>query len=217
MSDIENVDRRKSTGSFATLRRFVRARASQEQCEVCGVVLLHDHSHLFDPFKRQLICACEQCTISVGDQAATQYRRVPRRAHFLPDFRLSDAQWDDLLIPVGMAFFFYSTPAQRVIALYPSPAGATESLLSLESWRELIDENPGLRKMQPDVEALLVNRVKDAREHYLAPIDKCYELVGLIRSMWKGLSGGSEVWEAIASFFAGLKQQSETSQESTHA
>lgn len=203
--------------SFAALRRFVRKRAPQERCEICGVALPADHPHLFESANRQLLCACEGCAISIGQQGGSPYRRVPRRVHALPDFHLSEAQWDSLLIPVGMAFFFHSTPAGRVLAFYPSPAGATESLLSLETWAELVRDNPMLAKMEPDVEALLVNRVKPAfergagetQEYYLAPIDKCYELVGLIRAYWRGLSGGAEVWAEISSFFARLREQSQ--------
>ena len=46
---------------------------------------------------------------------------------------------------------------------------------------------------------------ENERSHYIVPIDTCYELVGLIRLKWKGLSGGEEVWQAIAEFFAGLR------------
>ena len=49
------------------------------------------------------------------------------------------------------------------MALYPSPAGATESLLSLEAWQEIERENPQLTDMQADVEALLVNRIGHSR------------------------------------------------------
>jgi hypothetical protein len=64
--------------------------------------------------------------------------------------------------------------------------------------------------LQPDIEALLVTRVSRAHEssqaeYYIAPIDECYRLVGLIRSNWKGLSGGTEVWQEIARFFSGLR------------
>ena len=59
-------------------------------------------------------------------------------------------------------------------------------------------------QMQSDVEALLANRVGDARAYFIAPIDKCYELVGTIRKHWKGLSGGEEVWREIDEFFTGL-------------
>ena len=78
----------------------------------------------------------------------------------------------------------------RVVALYPSPAGATESLVTPEAWEALVAENPVLRDFEPDVEALLVNRVGEARECYRVGIDECYKLVGLIRTHWRGLSGG---------------------------
>ena len=92
--------------------------------------------------------------------------------------------------------------------MFPSPAGATESLLTLESWQELVVENPVLTELQPDVEALLVNRVGPLREYFRVPIDECFRLVGLIRTHWRGLSGGTEVWKEIAKFFENLKERS---------
>ena len=41
-------------------------------------------------------------------------------------------------------------------------------------------------------------------EYYLAPIDACYELVGRIRMQWRGLGGGTEVWEEITRFMTQL-------------
>ena len=60
------------------------------------------------------------------------------------------------------------------------------------------------------MEALLVNRAKGAREHFLVPMDECYSLVGLIRIHWRGFSGGQEVWEEIDRFFEALKGRSKT-------
>lgn len=194
--------------SFATLRRFIREKAPIERCELCNIGLAKEHQHLIEPLNRRLICACDACAILFESQESEKYRRVPRQIRFLPDFRLTDAQWDSLLIPINMAFFFHSTPASRVVALYPSPAGPTESLLTLESWEEIKEENPILKEMKPDVEALLVNRVRGA-EFYLVPIDECYKLVGLIRAHWRGLSGGTEVWEEIGRFFSALKERGE--------
>jgi hypothetical protein len=112
------------------------------------------------------------------------------------------------MIPIGLAFFVESSAEKRVLALYPSPAGSTESLLSMEAWTDIVDENPSLSKMQSDVEALLVNRLEPDAEYYLAPIDKCYELVGLIRGNWRGFTGGTEVWVKIRKFFEEMKQGS---------
>jgi hypothetical protein len=104
-----------------------------------------------------------------------------------------------------MAFFFRNSAAARVVAYYPGPMGATESLLDLADWRRLEDDNPVLADMTPDVEALLVNRARGAREHWLVGLDRCYELVGVMRTRWRGLGGGSEVWHAIDRFFADLR------------
>lgn len=195
--------------AVAALRRFARPRATAaERCDLCGAALSAEHPHLFEPASRRVACACRPCAVLFSGGAGAKYRRVPRRVEYLPDLRLTDEQWEGLPIPINLAFFFRSTTAGKVVALYPSPAGATESLLDPETWDELRRDNPVLDGMEPDTEALLVNRVGPAREHYVAPIDECYRLTGLIRAHWRGLSGGTAVWAEIAQFFAGLKEKS---------
>lgn len=198
--------------AFAALRQFVRKRATVERCEMCSRDLLAEHEHLVDPVKRKLICACDACAVLFDGQSGTKYKRVPRGVLFLKNFQLNDAQWDGLMVPIEMAFFFKSSPQGKVIALYPSPAGPTESLLSLDTWGDIVETNPVLREMEADVAALLVNRVGHTRgvspaEYYLVPIDECYKLVGLIRTHWRGLSGGTEVWREIGAFFSMLKKR----------
>lgn len=121
------------------------------------------------------------------------------------------------MLPIQLAFFFNATPEQRVVALYPSPAGAMESNLTFETWQEVASDNPILQKMEADVEALLVNRVANKREYFIAPIDECYKLVGIIRANWRGLSGGTEAWAKIDGFFTQLKQRSRTIKEVANA
>lgn len=52
--------------------------------------------------------------------------------------------------------------------------------------------NSVLDSMQPDVEALLVDRIDSTPFYCFAPIDVCFELAGAIRKQWRGLSGGDE-------------------------
>jgi hypothetical protein len=193
---------------LSVLRQFVRQRPPAERCELCGIGLEAEHSHLLEPASRQLVCSCDACSILFSGQQSARYRRVPKDIECLLDFQLTDAQWEDLRLPINLAFFMTSTPSGRVLAFYPSPAGATESLLELEAWQGLVAENPVLGRLEPDVEALLVNRMSKDRQYYRAPIDECYKLVGLIRANWRGLSGGSEVWEEVGQFFISLKQRS---------
>jgi len=213
---------RKAFSTFSSLRRFAQeesektakeaAEAAQEHCDLCSEPIPPEHRHLLEVSTREIMCACRPCSILFDSQAASEgrYRLIPDRHLLLEDFEMSDAQWESLRIPVDMAFFFYSTPAERVVAFYPSPMGPTESLLKLSAWEDLEENNPVLEGMERDVEALLVNRVRGAREHFLVPIDECYSLVGLIRMRWRGLSGGREVWEEIARFFEGLREHSKT-------
>lgn len=192
-------------GWLDALRPLTRPRPPAEQCELCSVGVGAGHRHVIEPTTRRLLCCCEACSILFSGGQQTRYRTVPRDLYALPDLKLSDAQWDSLLIPINIAFFYPSSVTGRVVALYPSPAGATESLLPLETWDALVRENPVLAGLQPDVEALLVYRIGTAREYYRAPIDECFKLVGLIRARWRGLSGGREVWDEIAAFFADLR------------
>src|ERR671910_2669942 len=213
---------RKAFSTFSALRRFATeesenatkasAEAAQEYCELCGEPIPSEHRHLLEVSTREIMCVCRPCSILFDSEAASEgrYRLVPDRHLFLEDFEMSDAQWEDLRVPVDMAFFFYSTPAERVVAFYPSPMGPTESLLTLSAWEELETHNPVVKGMERDVEALLVNRVRGAREHFLVPLDECYSLVGLIRMHWRGLSGGREVWEEIEQFFEELRERSKT-------
>lgn len=193
---------------LALLRQFVQKPPAAELCELCAVRLSEEHQHLIDPRSHRILCACDPCAILFSAGGQTQYRRVPRDVLALDNFFLDDALWTSLMIPIGLVFFYQSSVSGQISALYPSPAGATESAIDAELWEEIAEINPVLRSMQADVEALLVNRVKHQRDYYLAPIDECYRLTGLIRKHWSGFSGGSEVWDAISIFFASLKQRS---------
>jgi hypothetical protein len=198
--------------AFGVLRQFARRPRTAERCELCSLEIGSDHPHLIDPVARNLVCSCDACAVLFSGRSGTRFKRVPRQVRLLAGFRMSDAQWDSLMVPINMTFFFRSSPEARMVAMYPSPAGATESLLGLEAWNEIARENPEIEKMDSDVEALLVNRIGHSRgytkaEYYIVPIDQCFKLVGLIRSEWRGFSGGTEVWQKIAEFFAELRSQ----------
>jgi hypothetical protein len=199
-----------SSSAFSALRRFARpaARTVLERCELCGLVLPPVHRHLLELTTRKIACSCDPCALLFQNAVGARFKVIPRDARALPNFQMTDAEWDDFALPIGLAFFFYDTPSEKITALYPSPAGPIESLLPLGAWESLVRQNRSLAEMEPDVEALLVNRAGAAREYFLAPVDTCYELVGTIRMHWSGLSGGDEVRRAIEIFFARLRERS---------
>jgi hypothetical protein len=196
-------------GALANLQQFVRRpREPVEFCELCAAPLRREHQHLLELDNHRITCACDPCAILFVDNGRQRFRRIPRDVFRLHDFFVNDAEWDSLLIPIQLAFFVYSSAAGRVVARYPSPGGAMESSLDLEYWDAIVEHNPVLKQLAPDVEGLLVNRISHPPQYYRAPIDQCYRLVGIIRTHWRGLSGGSEAWKQIDDFFERLSAAS---------
>jgi len=195
-------------GELAGLRRLLdRPRqAAGPACDLCGVAVEEDHPHVADIEHRSLRCSCRACWLLFTNEAAAmgRWRAVPEDCRAV-DLHLDEGAWEALEIPVGLAFVFHSTPLGRPVAFYPGPAGATESLLGLERWGELVAAHPELAAMVPDVEALLVRRLAPGSfSCWIVPVDACYELVALVRRSWRGFDGGPEARQAIESFFAGL-------------
>jgi hypothetical protein len=200
-----------SRDGFQKLRQLIRQKPPQERCDLCSAPVRTVHQHLLDPASRALVCACEACAI-LFSTSTSKFRRVPRNVRLIRKFQAPDPLWEDLAIPINMAYFYHDSIAGRAKASYPSPAGAVESLLSMAAWTELVAMNPILATIEPDVECLLANRLGvtsgiSEAEYFLLPIDECYKLVGLIRTHWRGLSGGTEVWQEVAQFFGGLRER----------
>jgi len=200
------------------LKRFAAPRehrptpqGSEERCELCAQPIQEEHSHVVDVQARRLHCACRACyLLFIRDGAADgKLRAVPERYRFAPAFRLDEAAWAQLEIPVRTAFFIRSSQSGRSMAFYPSPAGATESLLGLSEWDEIVRLNPVLATVEPDVEALLIHGKRDGGRFdcFLVPINACYELVGRVRQTWRGFDGGAEAWAGIDAFFAALRDR----------
>jgi hypothetical protein len=197
------ISSRSEHDGFAVLKRLAQKPVPVERCGLCNVPLPPEHRHLVQPQSRRIECACDACALLFENQTGN-YRLVPRDAERLRNFSLDDLQWEALELPISLAFFFHNSAMNKTVALYPSPAGATECLLPLDTWAEIVAQNPRLQALQPDVEALLVNRTHTPHQYFLAPIDRCYELVGIIRRHWQGFSGGDVAWARIAEFFASL-------------
>jgi hypothetical protein len=200
---------------LATLRRISQTRPTVvpgERCEMCAEPIAEEHSHVVDLKSRSLMCSCRACYLLFTDQtAALHYRAVPDRYLSFPEFAFDRVDWDELQIPVGLAFLFQNSMQDRVVAFYPSPAGATESELSLASWDRIVGANPQLSLLLPDVEALLIyaaDRGYGEFSCHLVPIDACYELVGTMRKTWRGFDGGQEARAAMQDFFAHVEARS---------
>lgn len=179
---------------------------SMDTCELCSVPLYGAHRHLLEADARRVVCACDPCALRFHDVLDGRYKLIPRDARALPNFDMTDLQWAAFGIPIGLAFIFRDGADGRHVALYPSPAGVTESDVPEDAWEDVSAANPVLDEMREDVEALLIDRLEDEALHFIAPIDRCYELSGLIRLHWRGFTGGEEVWSAVEAFFERLQR-----------
>jgi hypothetical protein len=176
---------------------------------MCAAVIPAEHGHVADLHNASLLCACRPCYLLFAPVEAGRgrYRAVPDRYLTDPGHPLAPGEWEDLEIPVGLAFFLRSSGRDEVAAFYPSPAGATECRLDLAAWARVAAGHPLLSAMESDVEAVLIAKRDDTVEHFLVPIDACYELAGRMRLTWRGFDGGSEARQSIDDFLSMVRSR----------
>jgi hypothetical protein len=187
---------------------------------MCAEPIADEHQHVVNLESRGLMCTCRSCyLLFTAEDAALRYRAVPDRYLSFPDVTLDARQYDELEIPVSLAFLFQNSVQERIVAFYPGPAGATESELPLAAWARIVEANPQLSLLRADVEALLIRGEDRGNEFscYIVPIDTCYELVGRLRQLWRGFDGGSEVHHAMDDFFAAVAARSRPAPEPPRA
>jgi hypothetical protein len=194
------------SGATATPAGAPASAEAAEHCGLCGLPIPDAHRHVLDLTRRELHCACRACSILFDHAAAggQHYRLIPERCERVAGLTLGELEWRSLGIPVQMAFFVRDGERNRVTAYYPSPAGATASTLEFETWDEIEARNPGLAEIAPDVEALLVDRTGDKLRAFIVGLDQCYRLIAVVRTHWRGFTGGERVWQEIERFFAAL-------------
>jgi hypothetical protein len=179
-------------------------------CELCAAPLAATHRHLLELDDERLRCVCTPCALLFDRREAAlgRYRLVPDRVRRVKDFELDEQSWSDLAIPVGLAYLVWSGRHDRVRAFYPGALGAVESRLGLDAWTRITSENPILRALEPDVEALLIRRLPSVEDYWLVSVETCFELVAILRTRWRGLTGGERVWSEIDQFFDRLAGRS---------
>ena len=185
------------------------ASQAEETCELCAAPIGPVHGHLADLEHATLNCACRACYLLFTEPGAGRgrYRAVPERYLRDPAHQLTAAEWAELDVPVGLAFFLYSSRRGQVCGFYPSPAGVTECTLDLAAWARLGQAHPLLSSPEDDVEAVLVNRAEAGIECFVVPVDVCYELAGRMRMLWQGFDGGAEARQSIAEFLDSVRSR----------
>lgn len=196
--------------SIAALRRLLPAAAARggaARCDLCSQPLGERHDHLLELATRELRCACTACALLFDGGGTIQpgWRRLPRDGRHLAGLELTGAEWASLGIPIQLAFLTTNSLNGRVLAAYPSPAGAVSAEIEAEVWQQLASDHIELASLAADVEALLLDRMSEPRGCYIIPLDEAYRLTGLIRQSWTGFTGGPGVKRAVAEFTRELR------------
>jgi hypothetical protein len=178
---------------------------------MCAGPIPDEHRHLVDTADRTIKCMCTPCLLLFSDPAAAggRYRQIPTAHRSIAGFELSAGEWDELQIPVSLAFFFHNSGLDRMVAFYPGPAGATESLLPLDAWNAVRHRHLELEELADDVEAVIVRRSNERTEAFIVPIDRCYALTGRLRMNWSGFDGGPAAHAEIERFFDDLRSRAD--------
>ncbi len=177
---------------------------------MCAAEIPAEHGHVADLEAASLTCACRACYLLFTQDSAGRgrYRAIPDR--YLSDVPLTPAEWDELQVPVGLAFFLRSSASGELTAFYPSPAGPTQCELDLAAWQRLEVSRPLLAAAAPDVEAILVSNGEAGAEAFIVPVDVCYELVGRMRQLWRGFDGGTAARESITAFLDQVRSRAKS-------
>ena len=220
-----------SSTSVDRLRRFVNRATDHSSCDLCRSELPDRHRHLLELVQRRMLCACDACALLFGDANGSRIRPIPESVTRI-ELNMSDQQWSGLGIPIGMAFFTVcdrevsresssirslspdvtvrhsaeaTTDAAPVQVGYPSPAGLVMSSVEQDDWLALIDANPAVGRLRPEVESLLINRLASRQQAFVVPLDVCFELIGIVRRHWEGWSAGPDLQRAMDGFFDQLE------------
>jgi hypothetical protein len=178
---------------------------ASSRCELCAVPIGEQHSHLAEPARGSIACACPDCARLFDFEGLGRYRRVPDEVCSLTTVGFEAQDWAALGIPIGLAWL-RRTDAGEIRASFPSPIGTAETTLEPEAL-DLLERLVPRGSLRAEVEALLIHRLGTETEAWRVPIDICYMLVGTLRAHWIGLTGGSAAQYAVREFLARLRER----------
>jgi len=114
--------------AIAELRRRAHRARQDSTCGICNSTVDANHRHVVDIVARRLFCACTACWMSIDGTSHATLRSVPPRSEIV-EVDIAAEDLTALGVPVGLAFFFYSSRLEQWTVGFPSPAGATEAEL----------------------------------------------------------------------------------------
>ena len=193
-----------SSTSIARLRQFADRTNTHLACDLCRSEVNEKHRHLLELSSRQIWCDCDACCLLFSESGENRFRLIPQRVTKL-EIDFDDAAWTKLGIPIGLAYFQIRAPDQWLVG-YPSPAGAVMASVEEEARNVLLMANTLVESLQREVEALVINRTSTEHQAFIVPLDRCYQLIGIIRQNWEGWTGGPRINKQVDLYFDQLEE-----------
>ena len=153
-----DAGRRRAPDGLGPARRLgaagaARAVGPEERCDLCGDEVPSDHRHLLTSTSGGSSALRELLGAAVG---RPEFRPAGSRTLWL---RTSSCPTTvgEFRIPIGLAFPALDVTRRRRRDL-SEPGRGDQSELHFETWSRLRRAEPGAARLQPDAEALIVNR-----------------------------------------------------------
>jgi hypothetical protein len=156
---------------------MISGTVTQHSCRFCSAPLESYANPLFEVATQRIVPACDKCASLFLRNDGRPFKLIPRQTRALENFQMPDVSGEAFSLAVGVTFIFYSTGAARLLAVYRSAFTTVETIVPRETWKAMVEANPALEEMRPDVEGLLIISTLNFREYCIAPIDVCYNLV----------------------------------------
>ena len=146
-------------------------------CRFCSSALDSPPNPLFEVATQRVLFACNPCASRFEKRSGGPFKLIPRSTRQIEDFRMPEVPWQTYDLPGNVTFVFYCTAAAKLLSVCKVAAGTVDLTVPREVWKAIIEANPVLEEMRPDVEGLLIIHTGDSREYFIAPIDVCYNLI----------------------------------------
>lgn len=193
--------------SMPSLSRLATTPAPRTaECELCASDLPERHNHVVELGERGVKCVCRPCGLLFEHCDSAHFRTVPDRV--IAGELAAGTDLGRLGIPVALAFCYIDSLRGNIVC-YPGPAGVIDAELEPTTWAAIREATPLARRLEADVEALLLHAPRGAETVtcFLVPISSTYELAAKLRDSWRGFSGGTEAEAALAEFLADLARR----------
>ena len=186
-------------GLLASLGAVRACAAARDRRGLCVAPLTHDHRHAVDLKERRLLCVCRPCALLFDGDASRSASAAGARARAADPGLPARGRLAGARDPGRRGVLLPRVDHEQVDRDLAEPRRSDGVRSSTTTCVGPLRAGAFAARARPralDVQALLVRGARAARPlqaFLVAPIDRCYEFVGIVRRKWRGFDGGDEV------------------------